>query len=50
MGPGGLIGRASFGYIAHKMESGSLVYLKDFWRVDHQDIQKEGGVYRELHN
>jgi Fungal protein kinase len=31
------------------MESGNLVYLKDFWRIDHQGIQKEGDVYRELH-
>jgi serine/threonine protein kinase len=28
---------------------GELVYLKDFWRVDHPEIQKEGDVYRELH-
>jgi hypothetical protein len=26
-----------------------LVYLKDFWRTDLPDIQKEGDVYRELH-
>jgi hypothetical protein len=44
-----LIGRATFGYIAYDVESGSLVYLKDFWRVDHPEIQKEGDVYRELY-
>lgn len=44
-----LIGRATFGYIAFDVESGNLVYLKDFWRVDHPEIQKEGDVYRELH-
>jgi Fungal protein kinase len=44
-----LIGRATFGYIAYDMETGNLVYLKDFWRVDHPGIQKEGDVYRELH-
>jgi Fungal protein kinase len=43
-----LIGRATFGYIAYEVESGNLVYLKDFWRVDHPEIQKEGDVYREL--
>jgi hypothetical protein len=30
------------------VESGNLVYLKDFWRVDHPEVQKEGHVYREL--
>jgi Fungal protein kinase len=44
-----LIGRATFGYIAYDVDSGNLVYLKDYWRVDHPDIQKEGDVYRELH-
>jgi len=44
-----LIGRATFGYIAFDVERGELVYLKDFWRVDHPEIQKEGDVYRELH-
>jgi len=44
-----LIGRATFGYIAYDVERGELVYLKDFWRVDHPEIQKEGDVYRELH-
>jgi hypothetical protein len=44
-----LIGRATFGYIAFDVERGELVYLKDFWRVDHPEIQKEGDVYHELH-
>ena len=44
-----LIGRATFGYIAYEVESGNIVYLKDYWRVDHRDVQKEGDVYRELH-
>lgn len=44
-----LIGRATFGYIAYDVESGDLVYLKDFWRVDNDEIQTEGEVYRELH-
>ena len=43
-----LIGWVSYGYIAYNVENGNLVYLKDFWRVDHRDIQKEGDVYREL--
>ena len=44
-----LVGRATFGYIAFDVEIGELVYLKDFWRVDHPEIQKEGDVYHELH-
>ncbi|KAI0247322.1 hypothetical protein BJV78DRAFT_1246563, partial [Lactifluus subvellereus] len=45
---GALIG-ATFRYIAYDVESRNLVYLKDYWRVDHPDVQKEGDVYRELH-
>jgi len=44
-----LIGRATFGYIAFDVERGELVYLKDFWRVDHPGVLKEGNVYHELH-
>ena len=43
-----LIGRATFGYIAYDVERDNLVYLKDFWRVDHPEIQTEGEVYHEL--
>ncbi|KAH9960890.1 hypothetical protein BC827DRAFT_1384148 [Russula dissimulans] len=45
-----LFGRSTFGYIAYDVASTDLVYLKDFWRTDLPDIQKEGDVYRELHN
>lgn len=44
-----LFGRATFGYVAYDIESGGLVYLKDFWRADHPAVQKEGDVYRKLH-
>jgi len=44
-----LFGRSTYGYIAYDMETTNLVYLKDFWRKDLPDIQKEGDVYRELH-
>ena len=44
-----LIGRATFSYIAFDVKRGDLVYLKDFWRFDHPERQKEGDVYRELH-
>ncbi|KAI0245238.1 hypothetical protein BJV78DRAFT_540079 [Lactifluus subvellereus] len=45
-----LFGRSTFGYIAYDLTSTSLVYLKDFWRTDYPGIQKEGDMYRELHN
>ncbi|KAH9041873.1 hypothetical protein EDB83DRAFT_2228061 [Lactarius deliciosus] len=45
-----LIGCAIFGYIAYKVETRNLVYLKDFWRIDHPKVQKEGDIYCELHN
>jgi Fungal protein kinase len=44
-----LIGRATFGYVAYDVERDDLVYLKDFWRADHPEIQTEGKVYCELH-
>ena len=44
-----LVGRATFGYIAYDVDREDLVYLKDFWRVDHPEIQTEGSVYHELH-
>ncbi|KAH9017104.1 hypothetical protein EDB83DRAFT_2271270, partial [Lactarius deliciosus] len=45
-----LFGRSTFGYIAYDPETTNLVYLKDFWRTDRDGIQKEGDVYRELHD
>ncbi|KAH9000867.1 hypothetical protein EDB86DRAFT_3101166 [Lactarius hatsudake] len=45
-----LFGRSTFGYIAYDPETRNLVYLKDFWRTDRDGIQKEGDVYRELHD
>ncbi|KAH9017101.1 hypothetical protein EDB83DRAFT_191348 [Lactarius deliciosus] len=43
-------GRSTFGYIAYDPETTNLVYLKDFWRTERDGIQKEGDVYRELHD
>ena len=42
-------GRSTFGYIDYDVTTSKLVYLKDFWRTDLPGIQKEGDVYRELH-
>ncbi|KAH9051973.1 hypothetical protein EDB87DRAFT_1581999 [Lactarius vividus] len=44
------LGRSTFGYIAYDLETTNLVYLKDFWCTDCDGIQKEGDVYRELHD
>ena len=44
-----LFGRCTFGYIAYDVAASKLVYLKDFWRTDLARIQKEGDVYRKLH-
>ncbi|KAH9051975.1 hypothetical protein EDB87DRAFT_1547157, partial [Lactarius vividus] len=43
-------GCSTFGYIAYDLETTNLVYLKDFWCTDCDGIQKEGDVYRELHD
>ena len=45
-----LFGRCTFGYIAYDVSTSKLVYLKDFWRTDLPRIQKEGDVYRRLHD
>jgi hypothetical protein len=45
-----LFGRCTFGYIAYDVAASKLVYLKDFWRTDLPRIQKEGDVYRKLHD
>ena len=45
-----LFGRCTFGYIAYDVATSKLVYLKDFWRTDLPRIQKEGDVYRRLHD
>ncbi|KAH9175114.1 hypothetical protein EDB89DRAFT_1848107, partial [Lactarius sanguifluus] len=42
-----LFGHTTFGY---DPETTNMAYLKDFWRTDHHGIQKEGDVYRELHD
>jgi hypothetical protein len=45
-----LFGRCTFGYIAYDVTGKKLVYLKEFWRADLPRIQKEGDVYRKLHD
>jgi len=51
MGLGVTLHRALNGRRKHSSDvlRSDLVYLKDFWRVDHPEIQKEGDVYHRLH-
>jgi hypothetical protein len=49
-GTNALFGRCTFGYIAYDVATSKLVYLKDFWRADLPRIQREGDVYRKLHD
>ncbi|TBU39517.1 hypothetical protein BD309DRAFT_423034 [Dichomitus squalens] len=49
----GIVGRGTRGYIAVPLNSsgeptGSFVYLKDAWRVNHPGMEKEGDVLRAL--
>ncbi|KAI0645292.1 hypothetical protein C8Q79DRAFT_763078 [Trametes meyenii] len=46
----GVAGRGTRGFIALDLEkpTGSLVYLKDAWRVVHDDILKEGTTLKKL--
>ena len=45
-----LFGRCTFGYIMYDVATSKLVYLKVFWRTDLPRIQKEGVIYRKLHD
>ncbi|KAH9961812.1 hypothetical protein BC827DRAFT_1267471 [Russula dissimulans] len=45
-----VFGRCTLGYIAYDVATSNLVFLKDFWRTDRPGVQKEGDVYRELHD
>ncbi|KAH9947449.1 hypothetical protein B0H21DRAFT_891271 [Amylocystis lapponica] len=44
----GVAGRGTRGYIAIDCETGELVFLKDAWRVDLDDIMREGDVLEHL--
>ncbi|TFY69116.1 hypothetical protein EVG20_g3296 [Dentipellis fragilis] len=41
-------GRASFGDIALDMETETQVWLKDSWRIDLDEMEKECDIYRKL--
>ncbi|KAL6308496.1 hypothetical protein BKA93DRAFT_891882 [Sparassis latifolia] len=44
----GLTGRATRGYIAYNYQDEKFVFLKDVWRVDLPDIEKEGNIIQSL--
>jgi hypothetical protein len=44
-----LIGRATRSLPVYDPVKDRVVYLKDTWRIDSNDMQKEGDTYRQLH-
>ena len=51
----GVTGRGTRGYVALPLDDTdnldeAFVYLKDAWRVDHDGIEKEGDILRELND
>ncbi|GBE86380.1 predicted protein [Sparassis crispa] len=46
----GMVGRGTRGYVALDCQTSKFVFLKDSWRVDHEDIEKEGEVLRRLND
>jgi hypothetical protein len=45
-----LIGRATRSLPVYDPVQDRVVYLKDTWRIDSDDMQKEGDTYRQLHD
>ncbi|KAH7887107.1 hypothetical protein F5I97DRAFT_1106621 [Phlebopus sp. FC_14] len=45
-----LIGRSTRALPVYDLEKQRLVYLKDTWRINADDIRPEGEVYKELHD
>lgn len=43
-------GRATRGFTAYDILRKTVVFLKDTWRIDLQDLQPEGQVYRTLND
>ncbi|KAL6308518.1 hypothetical protein BKA93DRAFT_702813, partial [Sparassis latifolia] len=46
----GMTGRATRGYIAYDCQGEKFVFLKDVWRVDLPDIEKEGYIVQSLND
>jgi hypothetical protein len=45
-----LIGRATRSLPVYAQGTSRVVYLKDTWRINSEDMQKEGDTYRQLHD
>lgn len=43
-----LTGRATRTYVAYECHSGKVVLMKDTWRIDIEEIKKEGKIYKRL--
>ncbi|KAI0318560.1 hypothetical protein OF83DRAFT_1171013 [Amylostereum chailletii] len=43
-----VVGRGTHGYIAADLDDGSLVWIKDSWRLNKPHIRKEADIYRKL--
>jgi hypothetical protein len=43
------MGRGSRAFPAYDLKKKRVVYLKDYWRVNVQGMEKEGDIYKELH-
>jgi len=41
-------GRATHPFPAYDLGSGTVVFLKDYWRIDAPGMEKEGDIYEEL--
>ncbi|GBE82850.1 hypothetical protein SCP_0412370 [Sparassis crispa] len=46
----GMTGRVTRGYIAYNCQDKKFVFLKDVWRVDLPDIEKEGYILQSLND
>ena len=42
-------GRCMRAYRAYHIERRAIVFMKDYWRVDAKGIEKEGNIYKKLH-
>jgi hypothetical protein len=42
------MGRGSRGFTAYDPAHNKVVWIKDYWRIDEPDMEKEGDIYQEL--
>jgi hypothetical protein len=44
------IGRGTRGFAAYDLTNDKVVWIKDYWRINAPDIEKEGDIYADLHH